>query len=67
MTAKDRGETRWPALHVPGSHDLIKEAVRTPTCTLEIWVATAHNLREADIDIPLEVRAALAALHPTKK
>ena len=33
----------------------LKETVRTPTGTLEIRGATAHNLRDVDIDIPLGV------------
>jgi len=33
----------------------LKEMVRTPTGTLEIRGATAHNLRDVDIDIPLGV------------
>jgi len=42
----------------------LKETMRMPTGTLEIRVATAHNLRDVDIDIPLEVRAARAATEP---
>jgi excinuclease UvrABC ATPase subunit len=40
--------------------------VRTPTGTLEIRGATAHNLRDVDVDvdIPLGVRAARAATEP---
>ncbi len=33
----------------------LKEAVRTPTGTLEIRQATTHNLRDVDVDIPLGV------------
>jgi len=33
----------------------LKETVRTPTGTLEIHGATAHNLRDVDVDIPLGV------------
>src|SRR5215203_2618183 len=34
---------------------MLKDRVRTPTGTLEIHGATAHNLRDVDVDIPLGV------------
>jgi excinuclease UvrABC ATPase subunit len=38
-----------------GERTALKEAVRTPTGVLEIRHATAHNLRDVDVDIPLGV------------
>ena len=38
-----------------GDRAALKEAVRTPTGTLEIRGATTHNLRDVDVNIPLGV------------
>ena len=40
----------------------LKKKVRTPTATLEIRGATAHNLRNVDVDIPLGVLTVLTGV-----
>ncbi|MER5465688.1 excinuclease ABC subunit UvrA [Streptomyces sp. NPDC002668] len=41
---------------------VLKETVRTPTGTLEIRGATAHNLQGVDVDIPLGVLAVVTGV-----
>ncbi|MFG3347252.1 ATP-binding cassette domain-containing protein [Streptomyces sp. NPDC048018] len=45
-----------------GDRASLKEAVRKPTGTLEIRGATANNLRDVDVDIPLGVLAVVTGV-----
>jgi excinuclease UvrABC ATPase subunit len=45
----------------------LKEAMRTPTGTLEVRGATAHNLRDFDVDIPLGVLAVVTGVSGSGK
>jgi excinuclease UvrABC ATPase subunit len=59
-------EALWASDTLTGRHlddrAALKETVRKPTGTLEIRGATAHNLRDVDIDIPLGVLAVITGV-----
>jgi excinuclease UvrABC ATPase subunit len=48
--------------HHLGDRTPLKETLRKPTGTLEIRGATAHNLRDVDVDIPLGVLAVITGV-----